>query len=89
MGHLNAKRALQQFAAGEYEEFGVNGETVPVIGWDYGTTTGTDDINRYRFDQELQAGSFVSITLAWDREVEFDIDQGPAQGGTTGEYDLW
>ena len=73
-GHLNARRALQQFAAGEHEEFGVSGTTVPVIGWDYGTTTGDNDVNRYRFNQELQAGSFVSITLAWDREVVFDND---------------
>ena len=81
-GHLNAKRALQQFATGEHEEFGVNGTRVPVIGWDYGTTTGDNDVNRYRFNQELEAGSFIAITLAWDRDVQFDID-----GGTTGFFD--
>ncbi len=82
-GHLNASRALDQFAPGEHEEFGVSGTTVPVIGWDYGTTTGNNDVNRYRFNQDLQAGSFVSITLAWDREVVFDVD-----GGTAGVYDI-
>ena len=84
-GHLNASRALEQFAAGEHEEFGVSGAKVPVIGWDYGTTNGDGDINRYRFDQELEAGSFVAITLTWDREVEF------ASGGDVnmdGDFDI-
>jgi len=41
VGHLNAKRSLQQFAAGEQESNGTNGlplpvGDVPVIGWDYG-----------------------------------------------------
>ncbi len=80
-GHLNAKRALQQFLPGEQEEFGVSGGTVPSIGWDYGTTTGEDDINRYRFTDDLEAGSFISITLAWDREVTFSSDEGGGPGG--------
>lgn len=78
-GHLNASRALTQFESGEYEP---DGADVPIIGWDYGTTSGEGDINRYRFDEQLEAGSFISITLAWDRHVEFQTD-----GGTQGEYD--
>jgi hypothetical protein len=34
-GHLNAKRAVQQFAPGEHDS---DGAQVPVIGWDYGQT---------------------------------------------------
>ncbi len=78
-GHLNAKRALQQFLPGEHEP---DGAAVPPIGWDYGTTTGTGDINKYPINQQLTAGSFISITLAWDRLVEFDND-----AGVIGQYD--
>ncbi len=65
-GHLNASRALEQFAPGEHEEFGVSGTTVPVIGWDYGTTSGDNDVNRYRFDQKIQRGreSFIDMAAA-------------------------
>jgi hypothetical protein len=42
-----------------------------LIGWDYGTI---DDrvrpINKYVLDTPLVAGNFISITLAWDRDVE-------------------
>ena len=78
-GHLNASRALTQFRSGEYD---ADAADVPVIGWDYGTTTGEDDFNRYRFDSELRADSFISITLAWDRNVEFDLD-----ADMDGQYD--
>lgn len=53
-----------------------------MLGWDFGATTGTNDINRYRFNTDLRGGSFISVTLAWDREVPLDMD-----AGTTGVYD--
>jgi hypothetical protein len=73
-GHLNAKRALQQFSPGEYDS---DGADVPLIGWDYGHTSGEDDHNKYAFSQPLVGGSFLSITLAWDRHVEFQTDAAP------------
>jgi Subtilase family len=79
-GHLNAKRALQQFENGE---FGSDASAVPVIGWDYGHASGTSDLNKYAIAQPLLGESFISITMAWDRGVAFDID-----GGTPGEYDV-
>ena len=78
-GHLNAGRAFTQYSPGEFDN---DAADVPVIGWDYGTTTGTNDINRYRFNTDLRGGSFISITLAWDREVPLATD-----GGTSGVYD--
>ncbi len=81
-GHLNAKRALQQFIPGEHDFNGTDGFTppvgdVPLIGWDYGTITGTNfPFNKYVLDTPLVAGNFISITLAWDREVELTIDDG-------------
>jgi len=72
-GHLNAKRALQQFAVGEFSS---DGADVPLIGWDYGGTSGIDDINKYAFNQPLRGGSFISIMLAWDRVVNFLVDEG-------------
>jgi hypothetical protein len=70
-GHLNAKRAVQQFAGGEHD----NG-TIPAIGWDYGniTNNGVLGVKQYEFGQKLVENSFISITLAWDRVVEFATD---------------
>ena len=47
---------------------------VPAIGWDYGHTTGQNNIQHYPLSGSLTANSFISITLAWDRHVEFDND---------------
>lgn len=80
-GHLNASRAYEQFDPGEFDSEGT--ATVPVIGWDYGLTDGEDDINKYVFVDALQGGSFVSITLAWDRVVLFNDENA-----TPGEYDI-
>ncbi len=73
-GHLNASRALTQFDRGEFDS---DGADVQRIGWDWGTTSGDGDFNRYRFADELRAESFISITLAWDREVAFATDMAP------------
>jgi Subtilase family len=66
-GHLNTFRALQQFASGEWSP----SVAVPPIGWDYRAInfgTGTE----YVLAKPLQQGSYVSITLAWDRLVELN-----------------
>ena len=74
-GELDAKRAFQQLNAGEYHSFQKsNLPEVPVIGWDYGQTlpalpNGQYPSNIYRFNQDLVGGSFMSITLAFDRTV--------------------
>jgi hypothetical protein len=62
-GHLNAGRAYQQFQAGQWRPSG----PVPPIGWDYNTVTTYQD---YPIDRPLQAGSFLAITLTWDRLVD-------------------
>ncbi len=91
-GHLNAMRAVQQFAAGEHESNGTNGfpppvGEVPVIGWDYGTTDGNNfRVNKYVLDTPLVAGNFISITLAWDREVEFQIDSNMDGNFDAGDF---
>jgi hypothetical protein len=79
-GHLNANRALQQFRNGEFDS---DGADVPIIGWDFGHTAGEDDNNKYVFAQKLVGGSFISITLAWDRHVVFDNDVD-----MDGEFDI-
>jgi hypothetical protein len=77
-GELDAKRALTQFSAGEYHSFDSGGPmSVPVIGWDYGHSVHQGDVNSYFFNQQLEKGAFVSITLAFDRTVNF------ATGGPT------
>lgn len=62
-GHLNAFRAYQQFQPGQWS----SATAVPAIGWDYNQVITYRD---YQLDSPLQAGSFVSITLTWDRQVE-------------------
>jgi len=67
-GHLNAYRAYQQFAAGQHSP----DEPVPVIGWDYRTVGVDESAPSYRdyvFEEPLQEGSYVSIALAWNRQV--------------------
>jgi len=97
VGHLNAKRALQQFIPGEQQISGTRFDPVssyaapvPLIGWDYGTVGDPNltnneifPMNRYLLDGTLQAGDFISITLAWDREVEFAND-----ADMDGEFDV-
>ena len=78
-GHLNVGRAVQQYRSGEYDSGVTN---APVIGWDYGTSGGVGTDRKYAFAQNLIAGSFVSVTLAWDRKVIFEDDLG-----TMGVYD--
>ncbi len=73
-GQLNANRARTQFLAGRQE---ADGSDISTIGWDYGTTTGAGDINRYRFAGELLGGTFISISLTWDRSVQFATDTAP------------
>lgn len=88
-GHLNAKRAYQQFLPGEFDTIPVGGgigeATVPKIGWDFGHTTGINRFNRYIIDEELQEGQYISITLAWDRLVEKSGDPNEFEVGDTFE----
>ena len=72
-GELNAKRAVQQFAPGEHH---ANGAPVPVVGWDYGHTSGAGSDNKYVFSQPLMGGSFISATIAWDRHVTLNDTNG-------------
>jgi hypothetical protein len=80
-GQMDATRAIQQYSSGEYDSTGI--ATVPVIGWDYGHTNGLDTVIKYQLSQPLQAGSFASLSLAYDRDVAFDSDSG-----TSNEYDF-
>jgi hypothetical protein len=68
-GHLNAYRAVQQFRSGQRGP----DAPVPVVGWDYRTVGTGGDAPEYRdyvLEEPLQAGSHISVTLAWDRLVE-------------------
>ncbi|NJO51636.1 MAG: hypothetical protein HC840_21935 [Leptolyngbyaceae cyanobacterium RM2_2_4] len=60
---------------------------VPAIGWDYRTVgEGSDapEFQDYVLEQPLQEGSFVSVTLAWDREVALQ-DANRSEGFDLGE----
>ncbi len=68
-GQLNTFRAYQQFSPGQWEPQ----IAVPPIGWDYRTVahdSATRSFQDYRLAEPLQKGSFVALTLVWDRRVE-------------------
>ena len=80
-GQLNTFRAYQQFQPGQWNPTA----PVPPIGWDYRTVVAdptNGSFQDYVLGQPLQQGSFVSVTLAWNRYVELQ-DQN-----RNGEYDI-
>jgi Subtilase family len=66
-GQLNAARAVAQLNGGYQHSLGT--VTVTTIGWDYSVLIGDGDVNKYVFGVPLAGGSFISLTLAWDRLV--------------------
>lgn len=64
-GQLNAFRAYQQFKSGEWKPY----SAVPAIGWNYDQLN-AGSVQDYVLASPLQKGSFVAITLDWDRLVE-------------------
>lgn len=89
-GHLNANRAYRQFSAGEHDATVAAGTVVPQVGWDYGNVNETGSFfNEYEFEDVLPAGSFVSITLAWDRMVELVSGGAPAPSKAYGNGDTF
>lgn len=66
-GQLNAFRGYQQFSPGQW-----NPESpIPAIGWDYRSVKANSSQD-YVLEQPVKQGSFVAITLAWDRLVELE-----------------
>ena len=66
-GHLNAFRAYQQFSPGQWSPE----SAIPPVGWDYRSVE-AQSYQDYVLEQPLQAGSFASVTLSWDRLVELE-----------------
>jgi hypothetical protein len=64
-GQLNAFRAYQQFSTGASQP----DKLVPAIGWNY-TSIQESTSQDYAIAKPLKKGSFISITLTWDRLVE-------------------
>ena len=64
-GFLNARRALTQLRGGQFGP--LNANTRPV-GWNYQSIDGQDAIQKYTLPS-LRAGTWISMTLTWDRLV--------------------
>lgn len=62
-GQLNAKRSVQQFAAGQQAP-----GRVGALGWNYGTIQ-PRQFHEYYFDRPLVGGGLVVATLVWQRRV--------------------
>ncbi|MEO0456302.1 MAG: S8 family serine peptidase [Cyanobacteria bacterium P01_A01_bin.114] len=73
-GHLNAFRAYQQFDGGQW----ASQTPVPAIGWDLSAveSDGAASYQDYVLEQPLQAGSYFSATLSWERYVELNDSNG-------------
>lgn len=76
-GQLNAFRAYHQFRAAQWQPTAL----VPAIGWDYRTVK-ANSTQDYVLAKPLPQGSFVAITLTWNRLVELN-DKNKNQ-----QYDL-
>lgn len=82
-GQLDVSRALRQY------EFGEQGPgVVDNIGWDKQFALTEGESFDYLFTDPLQAGDFISATLAWDRQTVYQdngvvgvYDQGDLLGG--------
>ncbi|HEY9800349.1 MAG TPA: S8 family serine peptidase [Leptolyngbyaceae cyanobacterium] len=66
-GHLNAFRAYQQFNAGQWQP----NAPIPAMGWDYRQVDVGKSVD-YGLAKPLKQGSFVAITLSWNRLVELN-----------------
>ena len=87
-GHLNAFRAYQQLSAGEYSAGEANSGLIPGVGWAYDAieselppqnlpeTSADVLVKDYQFEQPLIAGSYLSATLAWERQVVLNDQNG-------------
>jgi hypothetical protein len=65
-GQLNALRAYQQFSPGQRSPR----QGIPAIAWDYRSVSTQVPYQEYVFETPLRQGSYVAITLAWDRQVD-------------------
>lgn len=64
-GQLNAFRAYEQFKAGQWQSL----QPVPALGWNYHQLK-ANSAEDYVLAAPLKQGSYVAITLVWDRFVE-------------------
>lgn len=89
-GHLNAFRAYEQLAGGQWGP----GE-IPAVGWSYSQFEAPGEAEDYVFEQPLEGGSYVSATLSWQRLVDlnssddyFDVGESFAGLGLS-NFDLY
>jgi hypothetical protein len=73
-GQLNANRAFQQYQAGQQSPN--NGSAnISAIGWDTNIVE-ADKYQDYVFSDRIDADSFISATLTWDRQVKLNDKNG-------------
>jgi hypothetical protein len=65
-GQLNANRAFQQYQSGQQPS-----GNIKAIGWD-SNIVDVDKYQDYVFTNPLEADSFISATLTWDRQVKLN-----------------
>ena len=73
-GQLNSHRAFLQYQTGQQSP--INGlANIKAIGWDTNIVE-VDKYQDYVFTEPLEADSFISATLTWDRQVKLNDKNG-------------
>jgi hypothetical protein len=74
-GQLNVRRALNQYSSGKIPppEPG-NPAGLRHVGWDYNSIGSAGEIKKYPLALPLRGESYVTLTLTWDRRVDW-VDQ--------------
>jgi hypothetical protein len=73
-GQLNAHRAFLQYQAGQQSPIN-SSANIKAIGWDTNIVE-VDKYQDYIFVEALEADSFISATLTWDRQVKLNDKNG-------------
>ncbi|HUT58575.1 MAG TPA: S8/S53 family peptidase [Phycisphaerae bacterium] len=82
-GMLDAERALIQYDGGEQEEKGQNPGGIGPIGWNREILCADLDPDVYEFNMAIPQGSFITVTLTWDRVLNESDDDGTVETGDT------
>jgi hypothetical protein len=83
-GQLNVRRAITQYASGNVSPPAPGAGGVPDIGWNVGVSgagANGENITKYPFLHRLKGGSYVSLTLTWDRIVTDSNSNGRYDSG--------
>ena len=75
-GVLDVQRVLVQYAGGEQEETAQDPGGIGPIGWNREVLSADFGVDEYEFNFPIRKGSFITVTLTWDRRIKEDDGDG-------------